>query len=272
MNEHAETTEPEGGVPAPLARVRAVYFDLDDTLCGYWDAAKGGLLSAFERHRPEDPPDEWLLEWGRAFREFSPTVKREPWRDHYLRSGEETRTELMRRTLARRGIRDEALAQSLSATYAAERRNRLRLFPETPEVLDALRGRYPLGLITNGPADVQRDEIETLELQDYFHHVFIEGELGEGKPHLSVFRLAEEAVGQPPENLLFVGNSYGHDIAPANAAGWHTVWVRRPSDVAPSSKTGRPEEVPSGSPHPEYVVDDLRDLLPLLGLGAGHDG
>lgn len=272
MNEHDETNAPEGRALAPLARVRAIYFDLDDTLCGYWDAAKGGLLSAFERHRPDDPAEDWVLEWGHAFHEFSPTVKKEPWREHYLRSGAETRTELMRRTLARRGIRDEALAQSLSATYAAERRARLRLFPEALEVLRALHGRYPLGLITNGPADVQREEIETLDLGDFFDHVFIEGELGEGKPHLSVFRLAEEAVAEPPECLLFVGNSYGHDIAPANDAGWHTAWVRRPSDVAPSSKTGKPEDVPPGRPIPEYVIADLRELLPLLGPAEATTG
>ncbi|MCW5942882.1 MAG: HAD family hydrolase [Fimbriimonadaceae bacterium] len=265
MREPEPTEAPSPEPSAPLAGVRAVYFDLDDTLCGYWDAAKEGLLSAFEKHRPGDAPQEWVLDWGRAFHEFSPTVKKEPWREHYLRSGQETRTELMRRTLARRGIRDEALAQSLSTTYAEERNERLSLFPEALGVLQALHGRYPLGLITNGPADVQREEIETLGIGEYFENVFIEGELGEGKPHLSVFRLAEEAVGETPDRLLFVGNSYGHDIAPANAAGWHTVWVRRPSDVAPSSKTGRPEEVPEGSPRPEYVIADLRELLPLLG-------
>jgi FMN phosphatase YigB (HAD superfamily) len=63
--------------------------------------------------------------------------------------------------------------------------------------------------------------------------------------------------------VLFVGNSYGHDIRPAIAAGWRTAWIRRPSDVPPSVKglESKPEELPTGAPKPNMIVTDLRDLL-----------
>ena len=149
-----------------------------------------------------------------------------------------------------------------------ERDGALALFEETPEVLEALHGRYPLGLITNGPADIQRMEIATLGLERFFDHILIEGEMGEGKPRPSVFRHAESLMGVCASEILFVGNSYAHDVAPALEAGWHAIWVRRATDVPPSAGPGssEPERLPEGGAEPDAVVGNLRDVLPMLGL------
>lgn len=248
--------------------VKAVYFDLDDTLCAYWDASKVGLRKAFELHAPAGHSPEQMVEhWARAFRAFCPSVKGSEWYDSYLKGGEPTRTEQMRLTLLEIGVHDLELAHTLSHTYMVERDKALKLFPETLEVLNALRGRYPMGLITNGPADVQRQEVATLGLSEYFDPILIEGEMGEGKPLMSVFRRAERLIGAKPEQILFVGNSYLHDIKPAIEAGWSAVWVRRDSDVPPSAKDSRPhKEMGSSDPQPDAMIGDLRELLPMLPL------
>ncbi|HRI44302.1 MAG TPA: HAD family hydrolase [Fimbriimonadaceae bacterium] len=245
-------------------RVRAVFFDLDDTLCGYWQASREALHEAFTQHAPEShTAEEMVRAWARAFRKFSPSLKKSDWYATYLQRGEPTRTEQMRQTLAEVGHEDESRAQRLSETYARERDARLRLFPEAPGVLEALHGAYPLGLITNGPADIQRQEIETLGIGPLFDHILIEGEMGEGKPLPSVFRRAESMVGLPPAELLFVGNSYGHDILPAIEAGWSTAWIRRATDVPPSTdgSAQTPEDRPSGSPPPTLEIGSLIELL-----------
>jgi putative hydrolase of the HAD superfamily len=65
--------------------------------------------------------------------------------------------------------------------------------------------------------------------------------------------------------MLFVGNSYGHDVRPAIEVGWKTVWVRRPSDVPPSAgKAATPEEPPKDAPAPNAIVSDLATLKELL--------
>jgi putative hydrolase of the HAD superfamily len=252
-----------------LSQVEAIFFDLDDTLCAYWEACKIGLCRALDAHGPEGfTSQEVIRAWAAAFREFSPTLKETGWYEGYLTSGEPTRTEQMRLTLLRLGIADEDLASKLSEAYRTERDKALRLFEESEEVLSVLQKRYPLGLITNGPADIQRQEIATLGIEDIFDPILIEGEMGEGKPLASVFRRAEKLVGKEPSQLLFVGNSYGHDIRPALDAGWRAVWVRRPTDVPPSAGPGpsRPEEMPKNAPPPDAIVQNLRELLPLLGL------
>lgn len=252
-----------------LSSVQAVYFDLDDTLCTYWDASKAALRETFVRH-PVGGLDasQMVRHWAAVFREFSPTLKHTDWYDGYLKKGEPTRTEQMRMTLLRVGVDDPSLARVLGDTYAQLRDSNLRLFEEAEEVLERLFGRYPLGLITNGPADIQRQEIGTLAVERFFQHIFIEGEMGLGKPLPEAFRRAERAVGLPPERIVFVGNSYAHDIRPAVEAGWKTVWIRRPSDVPPSTEDQdpKPEQRPEGAPAPDAEIGDLRALLPMLGV------
>ncbi len=246
----------------PFHQVKAIYFDLDDTLCAYWDAAKHGLRRAFEDHPEHGFTNEQLLAaWSEAFREFVETIGKTHWYEKYKTSGEITRAELMRRTLERLGNYDEDLANRLSNTYAVERHAALELFPEAIEVLEALKPRYPLGLITNGPADIQRQEIQVCNIGPYFQHIFIEGEIGFGKPDPRVMEMAVEAVGVKPEEILFVGNSYHHDMIPANEAGWRTAWIRRESDVSPSSRSGKKEEQPEDGFTPDLIIDDLRKLL-----------
>ncbi len=245
-----------------LRSVRAIYFDLDDTLCTYWDAAKVGLKKAFAAH-PEHGMSEAdiLKHWSVAFSEFVETIGRTHWYEKYLRSGEITRVELMRRTLERVNVFDEDLAERLSQTYHIERQAALDLFPESLIVLRQLQETYPLGLITNGPADIQALEVQSLNLAPYFEHIFIEGELGFGKPDVRVLQLAEEAMGVKGSEILFVGNSYRHDIKPAVDFGWQTAWIRRDSDVPPSSRTGKIEERPESDTPPTVTIFDLRELL-----------
>lgn len=252
--------------PTDFSRIKAIYFDLDDTLCGYWDASKAGLRQAFEKVRPEGiSVDDMVIHWGEAFRKFSRGLKDTHWYELYLTSGEPTRTEQMRLTLQEAGIEDAAMAAAMSQAYMELRDANFKPFADTYAVLDLLKPAFKLGLITNGPADIQRQEIGTAKLESYFEHFFIEGEMRVGKPEPVVFDKAREAVGLEPDEILMVGNSYGHDIRPAVAAGWLTAWIRRPSDVPPSAKTpGKPEELPAGAPEPTVTINELSELLPLL--------
>lgn len=263
LRERGETgPSREQGAP-DLSKVRAVYFDLDDTLCGYWDASKAALRKTFSAHGPEGfTPEEMVVHWANAFRDFAPRLRELGLFEIYLKNGEPTRTEQMRRTLDQAGIVDEARAQALSETYMRERDAGLRLFHDAIAVLDILKARYPLGLITNGPADIQRQEVNTLGIESYFQNIYIEGEMGVGKPDPSVFARAAAAVECEPHEVLMVGNSFGHDVTAALNCGWHAIWVRRASDVPPSATSV--EEPPPGAPIPDAVIQDLSELLPML--------
>lgn len=249
--------------------IRAVFFDLDDTLCAYWDAAKAGLREAFaEVEVPGVTAEQMRSHWAAAYWDFCPCLKKLGWYDRYLVSGKVTRDELMRLALTKAGIDDPELAVRLGDAYGAARNRNLHLFPDALHVLETLHAKVPLGLVTNGSADVQRQEIATCGIERFLgpDRIFIEGEQGEGKPLRSVFERARASVGFAPDEILFVGNSYGHDIAPAIEFGMRTYWVRRASDVPPARMNedgARPEERPETGPEPTYERETLRDLLQL---------
>ncbi|MBX3097592.1 MAG: HAD family hydrolase [Fimbriimonadaceae bacterium] len=246
--------------------LKAIYFDLDDTLCGYWNAAKGGLKHTFSSVTlPDGVTPEGLMEaWVAEFRDFAEEIKRDHWYEIYLSQGGITRMELMRLALARLGIDDARLAFELGDVYGKERRSTLALFPSARELLNALRGQVTLGVITNGPADIQREELQDLGIEDCFDHVFIEGEMGEGKPAPRVMQRAVDAAGCEPNQIMMVGNSFKHDIVPAREAGWRTCWIRRDSDVPVTSRTGRVEELPDGAVAPDLTITHLDELYEIL--------
>ncbi|MBS1716421.1 MAG: HAD family hydrolase [Armatimonadetes bacterium] len=251
----------------PQRPIRAICFDLDDTLCAYWDASKKGLHRAFEICGPPDhTPEEMIGHWAEAFRKFYKDFKSGEWYQKYLEKGGVTRNYQMWLALQEVGIDDQVLAECLGDTYHKERQAALELFPEAEPILAILAQKYPLGLITNGPADVQRDEINVLEIGKYFDLILIEGEQKIGKPHEEVFRRAEEHFKCDPSELLFVGNSYGHDIRPALDRGWQAIWIRRSSDVPPSSQgvNSKPEEKPEGAPEPTMTISSLNQVIDFL--------
>ncbi len=251
--------------------IKTIFFDLDDTLCAYWDAAKWGLRQTFSEVEIEGiKPIQMMKAWATEFQLFCPHLTSQGWKEQYLVKGESTRTELMRRTLRHLGIVDENLAVSLSEIYFKNRSTALRLFPDARAILDSLKGQIPLGVMTNGPADIQRHELQHLEIEEYFDFVLIEGELGFGKPEERVFAKAEDLSGTSGSQILMVGNSFAHDIVPAMSHQWTTAWIRRPSDVPPSAKEGvGPEPIPTSGPLPNLIVKSLDQVYQALMSPSG---
>ncbi|MFN7161520.1 MAG: HAD family hydrolase [Fimbriimonadales bacterium] len=237
-----------------LTNIRAVGFDLDDTLCVYMPVAVQARRQVLEQWvvpRAALSLDAIDQHYRRAFQSVLAELHSERWYPLYLREGHATRTETFRRLLESLNLNIDGLAEQLSREYAALREQRLHLHAETLEVLHALRPRYPLFVITNGPAYEQRRELQILGLEAMFTVVAIEGEVGIGKPHKPIFEFVEQQLQIAPEQILFVGNSWEHDVLGALNAGWQTAWVNR-----------------EGAPHPQpdSPVLELPNLRPLLEL------
>jgi putative hydrolase of the HAD superfamily len=61
-------------------------------------------------------------------------------------------------------------------------RERLGLYPHVREVLDVLRERYPLALVTDAQSAYTRGELHKVGLLDYFDPIVISGDHGYRKP------------------------------------------------------------------------------------------
>ncbi len=163
------------------------------------------------------------------------------------------RKESWRRGLAALGVEDEALAETLAAKFAAERRSRPYIYEETLQVLDELKGKVKLLLLTNGCPALQQEKLDGVpELVPYFDHVVISGSFGKGKPDEGIFTHAMNLLDITPGEGIMVGDKLTTDILGGLRAGLTTVWINR------TGKASDPEITP------DYQIGHLSELLPLV--------
>ena len=134
-------------------------------------------------------------------------------------------------------------------------RQRLGLYPSVREVLDVLRGRYPLAVVTDAQSANARGELHKVGLLGYFDPVVVSGDHGYRKPDRRLFQYALDGMSVAAGNALYVGNDMYRDIYGAREAGMTTVMFD--SDQGTKAHPGCV---------PDYTITDFRDLLQILGL------
>ncbi|WP_029591291.1 pyrimidine 5'-nucleotidase [Franconibacter pulveris] len=111
--------------------------------------------------------------------------------------------------------------------------------PGAVSLLDSLKGKAKLGIITNGFTALQQIRLERTGLRDYFDLIVISEEVGVAKPDPRVFDYALARMGNPPrERVLMVGDTAESDILGGINAGIATCWLNHhgrtlPEDIAP---------------------------------------
>lgn len=101
-----------------------------------------------------------------------------------------------------------------------------RLYRDALPALRALHGSAHLGVLANQSAGVGA-RLGGWGAAQFFDLVLGSTEAGFAKPDPRFFAAATERAGCPPGDIVMVGDRLDNDIAPAKAAGWGTVWVRR---------------------------------------------
>lgn len=216
---------------------RAVFFDLDGTLIrdGAVDAAAQAIEVVVARHPQLDAVRLRTANqavWSGCWSEQGERWMRGELADDALVQG------VWRRTLERSVTGDGAvvaglLAEVVSLHLDAERRT-FSLFEESRAVLIELRRRgIPVGLITNGPSDSQREKLRVVGIEDLFDLVLASGDIGVLKPDAEIFHLALDRVGVPAGAALYVGDNFNADVVGAVGAGLAALWVNRDASPAP---------------------------------------
>ena len=149
----------------------------------------------------------------------------------------------------------EQIPLSLAELARGVSRRRLGLYPYVREVLDVLRERYPLAVVTDAQSAYARSELHKVGLLAYFDPIVVSGDHGYRKPDPRLFQLALDGMAVAAENTLYVGNDMYRDVYGAREAGLTTVMF----DSDQGEKTYR-------DCAPDYTITDFRDLPNILGL------
>ena len=100
-------------------------------------------------------------------------------------------------------------------------------FADVPPALEALRGKYALGVLSNSPRS--EETLTRLNFRHYFDAVVAASEPWR-KPHPEAFRRACRALGIAPSEAVYIGDSLANDVEGALGAGLIPVWVDRYGD------------------------------------------
>lgn len=236
---------------ASLAGVKAIAFDMDQTLIDFAGSRRAGLQALLAWAAAEGYTVE-----GEAFlaRHKQLTALED---EAYIQTGTWNPTEARFARLCQEfALPTDGFAGKLTEVYTEARYANLHQYPETEGVLFALRGRLPMYLVTNGPSAHQHREIEVTHIAQYFERLFVCDDFGLRKPDPKVFEMIGRAAGVAPHEMLIVGDFWQADIEVPRRLGWRTAWVVRDDAERARADPGRADA----------VVRSVADLPPLLGL------
>lgn len=217
-------------------RYKAVFFDLDGTLVDFDTSVDTAFDEAFllvARYHPQLQKLDFRTCFDATLNVMIAAEQRGV--PHYI-----SRQDRFRETLKSLGYPDDNLAMRLADVYSTVRVSSLALYDDVLPALNDMRTRHLLGVITNGPTEVQEEQLRVTDVAGYFRHVLISEEVGFAKPHPEIFRRALALTEVMPEEALFVGDTPEIDIAGAQGVEMHTAWINRknrpwPKHLAPPS-------------------------------------
>ncbi len=233
-----------------MKNITHLYFDLDHTL---WDTDRNAEESLSELFHELELQSLGFSGFDK-FHEVYKNNNEKLW-GLYAENKigkEAVRVNRFKNTFQEFGIDNDHLVNKLADQFISITPRKSNLIDGTIELLESIKGRYHLSIITNGFKESQHTKMQASGLHKYFEHVFISEVVGINKPDPGIFRYVMEATGaSSPQNCLMIGDTYETDIVGALNAGMRAVHLMS------GTKTG--------SAHRDVItIHHLKELQELL--------
>jgi len=210
------------------AAKKAIFFDLDHTL---WDFEKNSAL-AFEVLLPKH---NIALKLG-EFLEYYVPANVNYWKMYRdgLINQQQLRYGRLRDSFdaLNYDITDAALG-ALSDDYVKLLPTHNHLFEGTIELLDYLKPKYSLHIITNGFHEVQELKMKSANIDHYFETVTNSENAGFKKPHPAIFEYAITAAKVKKCDSVMIGDCIESDVQGALDCGLDAIYFNEHSLAAP---------------------------------------
>jgi putative hydrolase of the HAD superfamily len=224
--------------------VRAVLFDLDDTLFDHRQCARMALA---ELHRAHASLQSCAFdEFERLHARFLEELH------HRVLAGElpldEARQERFRRLFQAAGVApdDDMVATAASAYRHGYQRVRQPIAGAVP-LLRVVKQHALVGIVSNNLLEEQRDKLRCCALDEHVDALVVSEDVGISKPDPGIFAVALERLGCTPQEAVMVGDSWAADVVGAIAAGIRAIWF---------NPLGR------AAPDPDALIEELKALEP----------
>lgn len=199
--------------------IKAITFDLDDTLWDIWPVVA----------RAEQTLHNWLaVRYPRLTEKFTPLELRDlaievaATYPEIAHDRTRLRKEALRLAARWSGYAelDFDVERAFAVFFAA--RNAVELFEDARPTLERLAQRYTLASLSNGNADVR-----LIGLDAVFAFSLSAIDVGSAKPDQLIFETARRRLGAQPDQIVHVGDDPNDDVRGGQNAGFRTVWMNR---------------------------------------------
>lgn len=223
-----------------------ILFDADDTLLDFQKSEDAALRQVFEAFR---------LPLTEEIRTGYLEINHGLWKA--LERGEIEKPQVLARrfqdTFAKFGI-DGPTDGSFEREYQRMLGEGAYLVDDALDVLNALRDRCTLAIVTNGVTATQTNRLRLCGLDKIIPHIFISEQIGVAKPQQGFFDAVFAALNEPERSrVLIVGDSLTSDMRGGEVAGIDSCWYNpkdKPNDTAV---------------RPTYEIRTLTELLAIIG-------
>ncbi|MFD5429335.1 HAD family hydrolase [Streptomyces sp. NPDC127084] len=210
--------------------VKAVVWDIDDTIFDYTGADTAGLRRMLDA---EGMPHGYLSA-DEALRRWRELTARH-W-DRFAAGAVDfqgQRRDRVRDFLGR--PLSDAEADEWFGRHVVHYEAAWALFPDFLPALDRLSGSYRHAVLSNSSIHNQDRKLRALGVRHRFEAVLCAVELGVSKPEAAAFLAVCDALGLPPREVAYIGDHPDIDARGAVEAGLAGIWLDR------SGRGGRPE-------------------------------
>lgn len=229
-------------------KYKHIFFDFDRTLWDFDAAATAAFEKLMELHGLQKRGIPSAKEFYAVYH----PINEELWtlyRTDKISKEELSLTRFVR-PLLHYGIDDTALAQRLSDDYVKISPHMVRVVDGTREILEYLKPKYHLHIVTNGFNEVQMTKLTGAGIKDFFDTITVSEEVGVKKPNPEFFRYALKKAGAQAEESIVIGDEMAVDIDGARAAGIDQIFFNPNGEKTDGERT--------------YEVKRLADIKEIL--------
>ena len=231
-----------------MQRYRNLFIDLDDTVYDFSTASKESFRETYE-----------LLDYGRYFDSFEHYLSiyephnLELWRIYG--EGKITKEELNRQRysypLKMVGVEDQELADTFCREALGRIPTKGPLMPGALEILEYLRPKYRMFILSNGFKELQSHKMRTAGIDGYFDALILSEDIGVNKPGRALYEHALQVTGSSLEDSIMIGDMFDTDIVGAANIGMDQIYYN------PKGKKGNAFE-------PTFEVAHLLQIKEIL--------